>query len=241
MNKLWYHLNALLKPACLNIIPRHTSSAVRVIAARHGNLSAVIYTWAARHGKKYCKLCKVLVEILCIRAKALCIMWIKQIEKHIIGLLHVVGITSVYSILKILIRLALIYPEILDALSKRIVHNRIELISTQPRKSIMPYFSQNVNIRIDFLKPCPKLLAESVWHLICHIKAQSVYMIIFYPVGADIDKVFSHRRIICIELWHIVKKSKRIKLTLFGRSMLKVKRPFIDHKPVVIFWICPLC
>ena len=47
MNELWYHLNALLKPACLNIIPRHTSSAVRVIAARHGNLSAVIYTWAA--------------------------------------------------------------------------------------------------------------------------------------------------------------------------------------------------
>ena len=55
-----------------------------------------------------------------------------------------------------------------------------------------------------------------------------------HPVCTDINKIFSHFRVIRIDLRHTVIESERVNLLLFRCLSIPVKRPFIDHKPVII-------
>ena len=241
MNQCRYDPAALCILSGLNIRPRHTSAAVRIIASFHGNFCSVVNARTSRHCKKYSNLCKIFIQILHIRAKPLGIMRIEQIKQHIIGLLHIACIAAVDCILKVFIRQALINPEILDTLSKRIIHYRIKLISAQPRKRVVPDFSENIDIRVDLLDPRMQFFAEPVGNFICHIQTDSIDSVIFHPVGTNIYKIFAYFRIVCIDLWHGIKKGKCIILFLLCRLPVFIKRPFIDHKPVIIFRLRSLC
>ena len=162
-------------------------------------------------------------------------MRIQKIEKHIIGLLHITCIASVNRILKILIGQTLINPEILNTLSQWIVHNGIKFIPAKPRKCIVPDFSEDINIRVNFLHSGMQFLTESMRYLICHIQTDSVNTIMFHPVCTDVYKIFSNFRVIGIDFRHSIIKGKCINLFFLCSLSIPVKRPFIYHKPVIIF------
>ena len=105
----------------------------------------------------------------------------------------------------------------------------------------MPDFTKYINIRIDAFDSRAQLLAEQMGNFICHIQAQTIDSIIFYPIGTDINKVFAHCWITRVQFWHVVKKRERIELLVFCGSMLKIQWPGIDHKPVIIFGLRSFC
>ena len=178
--------------ALLNLLPRHTATAVRIVSAFHGNLRAVIDAGRSRHRKENRKLLEILVQILYVAAKSLRVMGIQQIEKHVVGLLHITRIAAVNRILKVLVGQAFVNPEILDALPQRIIHDRVKLVSPKPGHGVVPDFSQNVNILLYGFQPASQLLAEGMGNLVCHIQPDPVHVIVSDPVFADPDQVIPH-------------------------------------------------
>ena len=112
-------------------------------------------------------------------------MGIQQVEKDVVGLLHIARITAVDRILKILVGEALVNPEILDALSQRVVHNRVKLISSEPWHRVVPNLPQNIDVRLDRFQPASQLLAERMGNLVRHVQSDAVHIIVSDPVFAD--------------------------------------------------------
>ena len=147
-NQFPHRCNSFLILFAFNLTPWHTSSAVRIVRTFHCDLRSIINTGTSRKRKKDCKLLVELVQIVKTVHQPLGIMGIQEIKKHIVILLHIHGIATVYHIFKFFFFHCFIKKEIMDSTQQRVVHDRIIFISLQPLACIMPDFPQKINIRL---------------------------------------------------------------------------------------------
>ena len=114
-------------------------------------------------------------------------MRVEHVEQHVICLLHIIGVTTVYHKLEIFPRQALVEEKVLHAACKRIVHDRIEFVTPEPWNRVMPDLPQDINIRFYRFQRKTELLAEYMGHLICHIHADAIHIILLNPAAGNPD------------------------------------------------------
>ena len=107
----------------VNLAPWHTSSAVRIMGTFHCDLRSIINAGTSRKSEENRKLLIEFIQIMETVHKPLRIMRIQQIKKHIIILLHIHGIATVYHIFEFLFFHCFIKEKIMDSAEQRIIHD----------------------------------------------------------------------------------------------------------------------
>ena len=161
-------------------------------------------------------------------------MGIQHVKKHIICLLHIIGVATVDHAFKVLICQAFINEEILHASSQRIIHDCIILIPTKPVDCVMPYFSQYIDIRFYGFESTSEFFTEGMGHFIGYINTDTIYIVFTHPAAHDIHQVPSDLWVIGIELWHSIEKGKGIQLPFLRCLPFIIQRPQVNHEPVII-------
>ena len=96
-------------------------------------------------------------------------------------------------------------------------------------------FTKKINIRIDCFHAQTKFLTENMRNFICHIQTDTIYVILFHPGLTHTNQILSYGFVVGVKFWHIIIKSKGIKLFFPCCAISQFQRPLIDHKPVLIF------
>ena len=108
---------------------------------------------------------------------------------------------------------------------KGIVHNRVELISAEINVGVVPVFAYQNAIRLYCLYRRPELPPERMRHFVRHVQPPAVYVVLFYPIGRNTDKILTDFGVGSVELGHILAGSK----TLVFEGII-----VCNYKPVVI-------
>ena len=225
---------------CSDLVPRHAPPAVRIKSSLHGDLCPVIDTGTSRQGKENGELLIELVQIMEPVHEPLRVMGIQKVEQHVVVLLHIHSITAIHHVFKLFFAHRPVEEKVMDPAHQRIIHDRIVLVPCEPLTGVMPDFSQEIDVRLDLLQMFSHPFQKAVRHLIPHVKAYAVDIILPDPALAHPAEILDHFRVIRVELRHPVCKGKRVEPAVPGVSLLSDLFPVLHHEPVRILRSSPL-
>ena len=189
----------------LHIIPAHGASAVRVLAALHAQLVAIVDDGRSQVGELE-EACRVHHAQVAARTRtdALRVVAAQKRPQHLLralGIEHGGAIEGAVKLGRADFMTAKAAP---DVAAEHIVHGRIEHVAHgEPLAAVIPAFRHHQAVGVDLAHHGFELPPEIRPHLRAHIQPPAVHMAFFEPVASHGQEILRAVLVLQVQLGHV--------------------------------------
>ena len=123
------------------------------------------------------------------------------------------------------------HGKVADRKVERIVHHSVKHSGTKPRRALLPYFADDVRLRVCVADTLFELLQKAEAHLVRHIQPPGVDAVFPRPFRGSPDEIRLHGRVFGVPLRHIRGEREALK-GLYGTHSVRrqLRRCFASQR-----------